>query len=72
MTHYLLDANVFIQTRNLHCGFDVCPAFWDRPVVRSEAGNVASIEKVGDENLRRERIRCVLGLAGQFVWKSTW
>ena len=29
MTRYLLDANVFIQAKNLHYGFDFCPAFWD-------------------------------------------
>ena len=28
MTRYLLDANVFIQAKNLHYGFDFCPAFW--------------------------------------------
>ncbi|ANT65111.1 hypothetical protein Ptc2401_01341 [Prosthecochloris sp. CIB 2401] len=27
---YLLDANVFIQAKNLHYGFDFCPAFWGR------------------------------------------
>lgn len=26
---YLLDANIFIQAKNLHYGFDFCPAFWD-------------------------------------------
>lgn len=26
---YLLDSDVFIQARNLHYGFDFCPAFWD-------------------------------------------
>jgi hypothetical protein len=26
---YLLDANVFIQAKNLHYGIDFCPAFWD-------------------------------------------
>ena len=26
---YLLDANVFIQAKNLQYGFDFCPAFWD-------------------------------------------
>ena len=26
---YLLDANVFIQAKNLHYGLDFCPAFWD-------------------------------------------
>ena len=26
---YLLDANVFIQAKNLYYGFDFCPAFWE-------------------------------------------
>ena len=46
---YLLDANVFIQAKNLHYGFDFCPAFWDWLVEENTAGRVFSIEKVGDE-----------------------
>jgi Domain of unknown function (DUF4411) len=46
---YLLDSNVFIQAKNLHYGFDFCPAFWDWIDVRQEAGDVHSIEKVADE-----------------------
>lgn len=49
MTRYLLDANVFIQAKNLHYGFDFCPAFWEWLVVQNASGNVASIEKVADE-----------------------
>lgn len=49
MTEYLLDANVFIQAKNLHYGFDICPGFWDWLVERNRAGSVASIEKVADE-----------------------
>ena len=49
MTRYLLDTNVFIQAKNLHYGFDFCPAFWDWLVVQNGVGKVASIEKVGDE-----------------------
>ena len=49
MTTYLLDANVFIQAKNLHYGFDFCPAFWDWLVKQNGAGKVASIEKVADE-----------------------
>lgn len=49
MTRYLLDANVFIQAKNLHYGFDFCPAFWEWLIVRNAAGQVASIEKVADE-----------------------
>ncbi len=26
---YLLDADVFIRAKNLHYGFDFCPAFWE-------------------------------------------
>ena len=46
---YLLDANVFISAKNLHYGFDFCPAFWDWLMERHEAGKVSSVEKVGDE-----------------------
>ena len=46
---YLLDANVFIQGKNLHYGFDFCPAFWDWIERENAAGRVFSIERVGDE-----------------------
>ena len=46
---YLLDANVFIQAKNLYYGLDFCPAYWDWLIVHNEAGQVFSIEKVGDE-----------------------
>jgi len=46
---YLLDANVFIQAKNLHYGFDFCPAFWEWLAVNNTAKRVFSIEKVGDE-----------------------
>lgn len=46
---YLLDADVFIQAKNLHYGLDFCPAFWDWLIARNMAGQVFSIEKVGDE-----------------------
>lgn len=46
---YLLDANVFIQAKNLHYGLDFCPAFWDWLIVENAAKRVFSIEKVGDE-----------------------
>jgi hypothetical protein len=46
---YLLDANVFIQAKNLHYAFDFCPAFWDWIDRENAAGRVFSIEKVGDE-----------------------
>jgi hypothetical protein len=46
---YLLDADVFIQAKNLHYGLDFCPAFWDWLIASNTAGRVFSIEKVGDE-----------------------
>ncbi len=48
MTTYLLDTNVFIQAKNLHYGFEFCPAFWDWLDQQNEAGKVFSIKKVGD------------------------
>jgi hypothetical protein len=46
---YLLDADVFIRAKNLHYGFDFCPAFWEWLVERNGDGAVFSVEKVGDE-----------------------
>lgn len=46
---YLLDANIFIQAKNLHYGLDFCPAFWDWLVASNTEQKVFSIEKVGDE-----------------------
>ena len=51
MTSYLVDSNVFIQAKNLHYGFDFCPAFRDWLVEQNGAGKVVSIEKVADELL---------------------
>jgi len=46
---YLLDANLFIQAKNLHYGFDICPGFWDWLIQANAQGKVYSIEKVEDE-----------------------
>jgi hypothetical protein len=46
---YLLDANVFIQAKNLHYGLDFCPAFWEWLTAKNALKHVFSIEKVGDE-----------------------
>lgn len=46
---YLLDANVFIQARNLHYGFDFCPAFWNWLEAEHAKGVVLSVERVQDE-----------------------
>lgn len=49
MTRFLLDTNIFIQAKNLHYGFDFCPAFWEWLISQNASGRVASIEKVSDE-----------------------
>lgn len=46
---YLLDANVFMQAKNLYYGLDFCPAFWEWLIVNNKEKRVFSIEKVGDE-----------------------
>lgn len=46
---YLLDANIFIQAKNLHYGMDFCPAFWDWLIKKNSKQKLFSIEKVGDE-----------------------
>ena len=51
MTTYLLDADVFIQAKNLHYGFDFCPAFWNWLDEQNDAEKVFSVERVGDEIL---------------------
>lgn len=46
---YLLDADVFIRAKNLHYGFDFCPAFWEWLVAQNASGKLFNVEKVGDE-----------------------
>jgi hypothetical protein len=46
---YLLDANIFMQAKNLHYGFDFCPAFWDWLIRENQNDKIFSIEKVFDE-----------------------
>ncbi|MGC4107367.1 MAG: DUF4411 family protein [Thermomicrobiales bacterium] len=49
---YLLDANVFIEAKNRHFGFDIAPGFWEWLELRHQAGTVYSVEAVRDELLR--------------------
>ena len=49
MSKDLPDANIFIQAKNLHYGFDFCPAFWEWLDTMNTEGKVASIERVKDE-----------------------
>lgn len=46
---YLLDANVFIQAKNLHYGLDFCPAFWQWMIDNGINNRVLSIDKIADE-----------------------
>ena len=46
---YVLDANVFIQAKNLHYGLDFHPGFWEWLLAANHQYKVFSIEKVGDE-----------------------
>ena len=83
---YLLDANVFIQAKNLHYGLDFCPAFWEWLLDSHVAGHVFSIDKVADEIAAgddaltvwmHERgnglfVRTEASVAAQFGAVSTW
>lgn len=73
---YLLDANVLITAKNLHYGFDFCPAFWDWLEQANAAGTVRSVERVSDEltvrdddlsEWARNRPRFFLGLTAEDV-----
>lgn len=46
---YCLDANTFIQAKNLHYGFDFCPAYWDWIDREAAAGNLLCIRAIYDE-----------------------
>lgn len=46
---YLVDSDVFIQAKNLHYGFDFCPAFWTWIDQQHGDGVVFSVERVKDE-----------------------
>lgn len=46
---YVLDANVFIQAKNMYYAFDIAPAFWDVLVEHAKNGRVRSIDRVKQE-----------------------
>ncbi|PYE29954.1 uncharacterized protein DUF4411 [Idiomarina fontislapidosi] len=43
---YLLDANTYIQAKNLYYGMDICPAYWDFLDATFLNGDVCSINQV--------------------------
>lgn len=69
---YLLDANVFIQAKNLHYGLDFCPAFWSWLVEKNEAGEVVSIDKVADEiNAGQDELTAWIRQQGRGLFRRT-
>ncbi|ROQ64834.1 uncharacterized protein DUF4411 [Rathayibacter sp. PhB152] len=46
---YLLDANIFITSKNAHYGFDFVPAFWEWLDQGHSAGVLCSIDRIADE-----------------------
>lgn len=46
---YLLDANTYIQAKNLYYQMDFCPAYWDWLDLQFQQGVVGSVGMVGRE-----------------------
>jgi len=46
---YVLDANVFITSKNTHYGFDFAPGFWDWIDRAHSDGAICSLDKIKDE-----------------------
>lgn len=46
---YVLDANIFIDAKNRHYGFDIVPGFWDWLIEQNAAGILCSISEVKAE-----------------------
>lgn len=46
---YLLDSDVFIQAKNFHYNFAICPGFWDWIEHANKQGAVCSLSKVREE-----------------------
>lgn len=46
---YLLDANVLIEAKNRHYGFEICPGFWTWIEKTHAAGAIHSVARVGEE-----------------------
>lgn len=59
---YLLDANVFIQAKNLHYGLDFYPAFWQWLIENNESKIVFSIEKVAGSKKKIKTPDVCIGL----------
>ena len=53
---YLLDTNIFIEAKNSHYGFDICPAFWEWLQKANDGGLVMSILEVAEEISKKNDI----------------
>ncbi len=73
MIKYLLDANIFIQAKNLHYGLDFCPAFWDWLIEQNQSGRLVSIDKVETEltNGNDDLAQWVTGCGAAFFLPTT-
>ena len=49
MIRYLIDANCFIQAKNLWYGFDFCPGYWQWLDQQNVAGSIFSIDHIRTE-----------------------
>jgi Domain of unknown function (DUF4411) len=51
---YLMDANTYISAKNQYYGMDFCPAYWDWLDQQFTQGQVASIQLVYDELVKKK------------------
>ncbi|SES92652.1 protein of unknown function [Thorsellia anophelis DSM 18579] len=51
---YLIDSNIFIQSKNFEYRFEYCRIFWDLLVKLHEKGIVYSINAVKEELLQKD------------------
>ena len=49
---YLLDANVFIESKNRYYAFDTFPCFWEWLDIENKSDHVASIQLIYEELLK--------------------
>jgi hypothetical protein len=50
---YLLDSDIFIQAKNHHYRFNVCPGFWDWLIFAHSKGLIMSVKEVQKELIDR-------------------
>lgn len=50
-----MDADVFIQAKNQHYAFSICPGFWDSLIGYHETQDIFSIDYIKQELLRGDK-----------------